>query len=352
MKKTLLPPKQIMYEALINKDASFEGLFFAGIKSTGIFCRPTCTARKPKFENVDYFASTKDALFAGYRACKRCRPLELNGKTPEWLNDLITLVKQDSNKRWKDFELKKAGIDPSRVRRWFKKNHNMTFHAYLRSLRLSNALGNIKHGDDITRAAYSHGFESVSGFREAIKQLIGEPAAKSKLKTIITVNRILTPLGPMIAGATEEGLCLLEFADRRMLETQFKRLIKLFDGSIIVGDNKFIEKVSEEINSYFAGKIKRFTVPIVIPGSDFQRRVWSELKNIPYGATTSYEGIAKKINSPKAIRAVATANGDNRLAIIIPCHRVIGKDGKLHGYGGGLWRKKWLIEHENVINQV
>lgn len=347
----MLPPEQIMYKALVDKDASYEGIFFAGIKTTGIFCRPTCHARKPKKENVEYFSNTKDALFSGFRPCKKCNPLKKNGEEPEWLEMLLNEIERNISKRWTDFELKQEGYQPSKVRRWFKKNHNMTFHAYLRSLRLGKAIGNIKQGEDITRSAYLHGFESVSGFRDAIKQLIGDTAIKSRDKEIVTINRILTTLGPMIAGATEKGLCLLEFADRRMLETQFKRLTRLLKCSFVIGNNKYIDQVSQEISQYFEGTLKSFKVPLLLPGTDFQISVWEELRKIPFGITTSYEDIAKRINNPKGIRAVATANGDNRIAIIIPCHRVIGKDGKLHGYGGGLWRKKWLLEHEKNITR-
>lgn len=335
-----------MYKALLNKDASFEGIFYVAVKTTGVFCRPTCPARKPKSDNVEYFSSVHDALFAGYRPCKKCKPLRLKDESPEWLAGLLKIVEKDPVKRWKDCELKQMGFEPSRIRRWFKKNHNMTFHTYLRSIRLGRAIGRIKQRDDITRSAFMHGFESVSGFRDAVKQLIGDSAYRSKDKQLVFVNRILTRLGPMIVGVTDNGLCLLEFADRRMLETQFKRLAKRLQCSFVIGSNKYIDMVSEEIDKYFAGTLKKFSVPLILPGTEFQNSVWRELIKVPFGHTTTYEEIAKKINNPKSVRAVATANGDNRLAIIIPCHRVIGKDGKLHGYGGGLWRKKWLIEHE------
>ncbi len=338
-----------MYNALVRKDASFEGIFFVAVKTTGIFCRPTCPARKPKSENVEYYSNTRDALFAGYRPCKKCHPLNFEGESPEWLEYLLKMVESDPIKRWKDYELKQMGFEPNRIRRWFKKNHNMTFQAYLRSLRLGKAIGRIKQGDDITGSAYLHGFESVSGFRDAVKQLIGNSAGKSREVEVVTINRILTPLGPMIAGATDDGLCLLEFADRRMLETQFKRLTKLLQCSFVIGNNKFIEQVSTEINCYFQGTLTEFKVPIILAGSEFQQSVWRELMKIPFGQTSSYEDIARRINNPRGIRAVATANGDNRLAVIVPCHRVIGKDGKLHGYGGGLWRKKWMIEHEKKL---
>lgn len=348
MKEQTLPSKKEMYNALLNKDSSYAGIFWVAVKSTGIFCKPTCTARKPKEENVEYFSSVRDALYSGYRACKICKPLNPNGETPEWFNDLITKIDEDPTKRWRDYDLVKMNLNPNKVRRWFKRNFDITFHAYLRSKRLGHAIGRIKHGESVTQTAFGHGFESLSGFIYAVKNLSGTSPGSAKDKTVIYVNRIETPLGPMIAGATDKGLCLLEFADRRMLETQLKRLVKWLNGLIVAGENEFIGQVSEQLENYFAGKLKKFTVPLVIPGTDFQKSVWNELIKIPYGKTSTYEHIAEQIKNPKAVRAVGTANGDNRLGIIIPCHRVIGKDGKLHGYGGGLWRKKKLLRIEGV----
>lgn len=346
MKTQTLPPQKEMYEALLRKDQGYVGIFWVGVKSTGIFCKPTCTARKPKEVNVEFFPSVRDALYSGYRACKVCRPMNANGSTPEWFDMLVGKIDEDPTKRWKDTDLLELNLNPNKVRRWFKKNYDMTFHAYLRSKRLGHAIGRIKQGESVTQTAFGHGFESLSGFIDAVKNLAGSSPGEMKDKTIIHVNRIETPLGPMLAGATDNGLCLLEFADRRMLETQLKRIVNWLNGLIVTGDNKFIKQVSEEIEKYFSGKLRKFSVPLVLPGTEFQKSVWKELTKIPFAETTSYQSIAERIGKPKAVRAVATANGDNRLAIIIPCHRVIGKDDKLHGYGGGLWRKKKLLEIE------
>lgn len=348
MKKLSLPTNREMYRALVNRDEAYHGIFWVGVKTTGIFCKPTCSARKPKIENVEFFPGIKDALFAGYRPCKLCKPLNKNGNQPEWLERLISKIDSDSTRRWKDFDLVIENLHPNKVRRWFKKNYDMTFHAYIRARRLGEAMGRIKLGESVTKTAFEYGFESLSGFNDAVKNLSGSSPIKTKDKKLIYVNRIETPLGQMIAGAVDEGLCLLEFVERRMLETQLKRIIKWFDGVLVPGEHEFIQQVSRELDKYFSSVLKSFTVPLTFPATEFQKSVWEELIKIPYGTTTSYQEIAERISNPKSIRAVATANGDNRLAIIIPCHRVIGKDGKLHGYGGGLWRKKWLLEHERV----
>ncbi|MFQ5702260.1 MAG: Ada metal-binding domain-containing protein, partial [Acidobacteriota bacterium] len=145
-----LPAVTEMYEALVARDAGYEGIFFVGVKTTGVFCRPTCAARKPRAENVEFFASSADALAAGYRPCKRCRPLELNGRVPDWLRSLLDRVERDPCRRWKDAELRALGVDPVRVRRWFKANHGITFQGYRRARRLGLALRFIREGTNPT----------------------------------------------------------------------------------------------------------------------------------------------------------------------------------------------------------
>ncbi len=163
---------------------------------------------------------------------------------------------------------------------------------------------------------------------------------------MITTTKIETELGIMIAGAVDEGICLLEFSDRRMLNTEYKDLAKYFKTTIEEGENKHFEKLRKQLMEYFEGILKEFSVTLVTPGTIFQQAVWKELRNIPYGTTRSYQEQSVALGKPDSIRAVANANGMNRISIIIPCHRVIGSDGHLTGYGGGLKRKKWLIDHE------
>jgi AraC family transcriptional regulator of adaptative response/methylated-DNA-[protein]-cysteine methyltransferase len=160
------------------------------------------------------------------------------------------------------------------------------------------------------------------------------------------VNRLPTPLGPMIAAGDDEHLYLLEFADRRMLETQIRRLAQRLSCRFSPGDNRTIERIHAELGEYFAGTRRAFSVPIRLPGTEFQQAVWRQLLEIPYGETSTYERLAVAVNKPLARRAVGRANGDNRLAIVVPCHRVIRSDGSLCGYGGGLRRKEWLLQHE------
>jgi AraC family transcriptional regulator of adaptative response/methylated-DNA-[protein]-cysteine methyltransferase len=163
---------------------------------------------------------------------------------------------------------------------------------------------------------------------------------------MIKTIRIETPLGDMVAGATDDGICLLEFIDRRMLPTEYKDLTKLLKTTMGEGDNIHLESLRNQLKEYFTGDRREFIIPMVTPGTDFQREVWKELMEIPYGTTRSYQEQANALRRSDSVRAVANANGMNRISIIIPCHRVIGSDGRLTGYGGGLKRKRWLLDHE------
>ncbi|NND31445.1 MAG: methylated-DNA--[protein]-cysteine S-methyltransferase [Saprospiraceae bacterium] len=345
-----IPNEDEMYQALLERDSSFEGIFIAGVKTTGIFCRPTCTAKKPKKENTVFFRTTKEALDHGYRACKICHPMQPAGVAPQWLKDLLLEIHANPAINMKDQDLRNRGLDPKRVRRSFQKNHGMTFHAYQRSVRLNHAFSRLQEGDKVIDTAYNVGYESLSGFGDAFKKNLGFSPTESSSRCVITIVRITTPLGPLIAGATEEGICLLEFSDRRMLETQIQRLRKHFDARFIPGRNHHLDQLEKQLAEYFNGTRCNFNLEILFPGTAFQRKVWQELLTISLGTKRSYAEQAIAIGHPYAVRAVAKANGDNRIAIIIPCHRVIGSDGKLTGYGGGLWRKKWLLDHESKMN--
>jgi len=341
----------IMYKALVDKDPSFEGTFIAAVKTTGIFCRPTCTARKPKEENVEFFPTTKEAILRGYRPCKICNPLEKLGETPDYIKDILKDLNSNPSLKFKDWDLTQRGIEPDKIRRWFLKNHGITFHAYQRMFRINSAFNKIQNGESVTSVAFDAGYESLSGFNDSFKSIFGVSPSNSKEKKVINITRLETPLGTMYACAVEQGICLLEFTDRKMLETELKSLAKQLNASIIQGANRHFGLLHDQLAEYFEGKRKEFTVTLFTPGSEFQQTVWKELQNIPYGSTRSYKQQALALKRPEAIRAVANANGMNRISILIPCHRVIGEDGNLTGYGGGIWRKKWLLDFEKQTAQ-
>jgi len=344
-----MPAESVMMQAFLQGDTSFDGIFVTAVRTTGIFCRPACTAKKPRPENVHFFGTSREALLSGYRPCKRCRPLEAAGTAPAWLRPLLADLEQDPARRWKDSDLRERGLSPERVRRWFQTHHEMTFHAYSRARRLGSALGRVQKGSEVTRAAFESGYGSLSGFHEAFQRYFGASPTGLDGATVVRVDRLMTPLGPMLVGATDRHLCLLEFVDRRMMPLQVKRLRQRLGAVFVPDRNHIIEQTRKEIGAYFDGRRRDFTLPTVTPGTDFQEAVWSALTRIPYGQTISYSDLAAQVGRPAAVRAVGTTNGLNALAIIVPCHRVVGADGKLVGYGGGLWRKKRLLELETGV---
>ncbi len=340
----------VMYRALVRRDGEFEGQFFAAIKSTGIFCRPTCTARKPRRENVVFFGSARDAMANGFRPCKVCRPLQPSGELPAEIEQLLRSLEQDPSRRITDRDLAQKGMTPSRIRRWFRHNHGLTFQEYQRLLRINAALRVINEGSKVIEAAMESGYESLSGFQHSFRKATTMSPRDSKNSERLVFIRFTSALGPMIAVANEEGICLLEFSDRRKLETELSSLRDHFRSTILPGSNRHLASLQKQLAEYFAGTRRTFDLPLVPQGTAFQQKAWQGLREIPYGKTRSYTQQARQIGRPSAVRAVARANGDNRIAIMIPCHRVVGADGQLTGYGGGLWRKEWLLRHEREVN--
>ncbi len=339
---------QEKYDAIVRKDPGYEGVFITAVKTTGIFCRPVCTARKPKPENVEFYSSTDEALQNGYRPCKVCKPMLDSEETPGYIKNILAELNENPFLKIKDYDLRKRGIEPSQIRRWFKTHHHITFHGYQRMLRINHAFQKINQGESVTEAAFDSGYDSLSGFNDRFSSIFGEAPSKSKNKNIIHITRFTTTLGPMFACATQKGVCLCEFTNRKMLETEFNDLRKRLNAVILPGENPHLDQLQKELKEYFDGKRKSFDVSLDTPGSEFQQSVWKILQEIPYGETRSYKQQAIFLGKPSAVRAVASANGHNRVAIVIPCHRVIGENGDLTGYAGGIPRKKWLLELEKV----
>ena len=337
-----------MVRAVQARDGSYDGVFFLGVRTTGVFCRPSCPARNPRPDNIDFFRSVGEALLGGYRPCKRCRPMDTNGQPPAWVTRLLALVERNPARRLTDADLRAASFDPTRARRYFRSNYGMTFQAYHRARRMGLALAELRQGADATSVALAHGFESNSGFRDAFERIFGQPPGRGREAQVAVTTRLESPVGPLVAAATGDGVCLLEFADRRGLERQLATVRKRLGCSLVPGHNEHLGRLADELAGYFDRSLTEFSVPLVIAGTPFQETVWRRLGEIPYGQTLSYSGLARDIGRPGAQRAVGRANGDNRIAILIPCHRVVQADGQLRGYGGGLWRKKFLLEVEGA----
>ncbi|QFG30424.1 bifunctional transcriptional activator/DNA repair protein Ada [Pseudomonas umsongensis] len=352
LQNTLLPPHAEMVRAMLERDTAYEGVFFTAVKTTGIFCRPGCTARSPKPENVEFFAHADECLAAGYRACLRCKPMDAAAIAPHWVQQLLKSVNADPEQRWTDAQLIAEGIEPLKLRRWFKQHLGMTFHAWLRTRRLGMALGGIKQGHSIDSAAYDSGYESLSGFRDAFQKSFHITPGRAANSEPLLFTRLITPLGPMIAMAERRGLVLLEFLDQPSLSREVQALQNRFGYVVAPGHNGHLQQIEDQLSEYFAGKRTEFSVALHMPGSEFSRQVWAELAHIPYGQTTTYGAIASTLGKPGASRAVGLANGHNRLSIVVPCHRVIGADGSLTGYAGGQPRKAFLLRLEKAAVQI
>lgn len=335
------------YRALVERSEEHIGVFFAAVTSTGVFCVATCRARKPHRRNVRFFSDTQSALHHGFRPCKVCRPTEHAYSPPASVLQALQMLRGRPQERLSDGLLREHGLSPATLRRWFLRHHGMTFQAYQRQLRINTAVEQLKAGASATQSALDAGYDSLSGFGYTFKRITGHaPSHHTPGPGQILLHRFTTPLGPMFVCATAAGVCLLEFVSRRMLETELRDLQRLLKARIVPGENAHTRQAVHQLDEYFCGQRRAFDVALDTPGTAFQQRVWQALRAIPFGHTSSYAEQARALDRSDAVRAVAAANGQNRVSIVVPCHRVIGRDGSLVGYGGGLARKRWLLEHE------
>jgi len=333
------------YDILTARQDGFSDAFFVGVTSTGIFCRIGCPARLPKRENCEFYDSAADALSAGFRACKRCHPASHAGEASAVIKKLIAAIEDDSERRWREEDIKALGIDPSTARRQFKKRFGLTFTQYARVRRLGVAAQSLSKGETVINAQLNAAYESASGFRAAFAKTFGAAPAKSNTLPLF-IDWLSTPLGPMFAVCDETYLYMLEFTTRKNMDRGFEKLRKVHKRAVIPGRTKITQQITEELKGYFDGTLTQFKTPLTPTGTAFQNQVWKALQDIPYGESCAYTDLAVAIGNEKAVRAVASSNANNGLALIIPCHRVIAKGGGLGGYAGGLDKKRWLLEHE------
>ncbi|SEH87695.1 bifunctional transcriptional activator/DNA repair enzyme AdaA [Paracoccus alkenifer] len=346
----LTPDSAALYDALIRRDPAYEGRAWVGVATTGIFCRLTCPARKPRPENCRWFASPAEALAAGFRPCRRCHPLGLEAEGDPVLRRMLDALNAEPGRRWTEAGVAALGLDPSTVRRAFKRHYGMSFLELARQMRLRKGARALAGGAPVIAAQLDAGFDSASGFREAFARLFGHPpAAMVQGAGGLVAEWLDTPLGGMIAVADDRSLHLLEFTDRKALAAELQRLSKAAGGRIGLGRTSITDGAEAQLQRYFVGESGDFDVPLTLYGTPFLREVWEELRRIPPGATVSYGELAARIGRPSAVRAVARAVGSNQLAVVVPCHRVIGADGSLTGYAGGLWRKQALIAIERKL---
>ena len=331
---------------MLDRDPEYVGTFFVGVRSTGVFCHAICPARKPAFEQCEFFNKPEEALLAGYRPCKRCLPLSHPSIMPEAVQKLVSIVEADPTRHWREVDFKSLGLSAKTASRQFSKRFGMTFVQYGRARRMGLAMQEIRNGRRVIDAQWEAGYTSASGFRDGFSQIFGTPPASGGEVFYVSAKWLETPLGPMLAIADENALLLLEFSDRRGLEREIEVLRHQEKAVVLPRDSHILDQTEKQITAYFAGELKNFSLSTREPGSAFQQAVWKALQEIPFGETCSYAQLAAQLGKPNATRAVGNANGKNRIAIVIPCHRVIRSNGELGGYGGKKERKQWLLAHE------
>lgn len=340
------PDQTTLYSALLNRDPFWEGRAYVGVVTTGVFCRLTCPARKPKRENCVFHNTIAECLAAGFRPCKRCHPMTTKVEADPAAQSLLKLLEEDPTRRWTEQDIVALGHDPSTIRRTFKRHFGQTFLEMARLSRLQAGLTTLAEGGRVIDAQIDAGFDSPSAFRAAIARHLGLSPGSLRKDALLLADWLHTPLGPMIAVSDSNHLHLLEFADRKALPSELRRLYKTCKGSLGFGKPKPTEQAEVQLQDYFSGRLSQFSVPLALHGTAFTRSVWQILQTLPAGTTHTYSDIARRMGRPQSTRAVARANGANQIAVIVPCHRLIGADGSLSGYGGGLWRKQKLIDLE------
>jgi AraC family transcriptional regulator, regulatory protein of adaptative response / methylated-DNA-[protein]-cysteine methyltransferase len=340
------PSDDDLYAAFCRKDMAFDGVAYIAVRTTGIFCRPGCPARIPLRRNVTFFRTPDEAMAAGYRPCKRCRPLEPPESASALVRLLLGEIEAAPTRRWSAADLEALGVDPVTARRHFKKRFGVSFLEYSRAHRLAGAFAAIEDGASTLSAQLDAGFESSSAFREAFSRSFGQPPARARSSALLRSAWIDTPLGTMIALTDSSRLHVLEFSNRKDIALQLARYRNRLNAAFVPGETAPSRWLRRELDLFFSGRQLAFRIEPAETGTPFQEQVWARLRRIPPGSTLSYARLAEEIGSPMSVRAVANANAMNRCAIVTPCHRVVGTDGSLTGYAGGLPRKRWLIDHE------
>ena len=330
------------WAAFMRRDRAWDGRVIGAVKTTGIYCKPSCPARRPKREHVEFFASGEEALAAGFRPCLRCKPDEV-GRDREAVAAAVRLIEQAEEVPTLGEIAETVGYAPHHFQRLFKRDLGVSPAEYARGLRNQRTEAALKVNGRVTDAVYDAGYSGPSSFYSDAKERLGmTPSAwrNGGRGETIRWTHFDSPLGQMLIAATSKGICRLTFDDSE------QSLRRLFPNATIAEDAGGLRDLVEGALAAIESPLAVRDLPIDVAGTAFQEAVWRELRKIPAGETRSYAQIAAAIGQPKAVRAVGTANGDNHVAVLIPCHRVIRSDGTLGGYAGGLDRKRKLLDAE------
>ncbi len=341
-----------MWHAVEARDSSADGKFVTAVRTTGIYCRPSCPSRHPKRENVEFYPTADAAEVAGYRPCKRCKPQDVDAPQVAWVKNICDYIRRHPEaKITLDNLAAEAGVSAYHLQRIFKRVMGVSPRQYQEACRIERLKGQLREGESVTKAIYGAGYGSTSWlYRDSHTKLGMTPGAyRRKGEGMAIKYRILdSPLGKLIVARTAHGVCYVGLWDEEAtleasLRTEYPRaeLTRDADGN---------DPWTQGILAYLEGRAAELGgIPVDAHGTEFQRKVWRELQAIPRGKTRSYGEVASRIGRPKAVRAVGRACATNPVSLLIPCHRVLGGAGDLHGYHWGLERKKKLLEAENAL---
>jgi AraC family transcriptional regulator, regulatory protein of adaptative response / methylated-DNA-[protein]-cysteine methyltransferase len=335
------------WQAVLDHDRHADGQFVYAVKTTGVYCRPSCPSRRPRRESVEFFAGSPEAERAGYRSCLRCRPNQTDPQTA-WLAQCCRILEESPDRNVSLGELaRQAGVSVFHLQRTFRDRLGVSPREYQEALRIQRVKQGLTNGASITEAIYDAGFGSSSRFYEKATEHLGMSPFTFKRRgsgQAIRYTVFRSMLGASLIATTDLGVCSIAFGDSgKELE---QTLREQFSEALLMRDDDALGNHRAALESYLAGDRTSLGLPLNVRATAFQQRVWKLLASIPYGETRSYTDIAVAMGSPQAVRAVARACASNPVAIAVPCHRVLRKEGDLAGYRWGLERKQKLLENE------
>jgi AraC family transcriptional regulator, regulatory protein of adaptative response / methylated-DNA-[protein]-cysteine methyltransferase len=338
------------WQQVMARDARQDGRFVFAVRTTGIYCRPSCPSRRPRRDSVEFFTNPNEAERAGYRACLRCKPTEISSQA-----QYVTRARQLLDNAEGIMTLaqlgKCVGLSPFHLQRLFKRATGLSPREYQAARRMAQLKTNLRQGDDVTTALYDAGFGSSSRLYEKAPEQLGMTPGEYRrggAGATITFAIAPTPLGRLLVAATERGLCAVRFGENAAeLE---RNLRDEFHAATLHRDDTAMQKYVEPLLAAVRGENTIIHLPLDVRATAFQMKVWETLRKIPSGETRSYSEVAREIGTPNAVRAVARACASNPVALAVPCHRVIRSDGDLAGYRWGIERKKKLLEREQATS--
>jgi AraC family transcriptional regulator, regulatory protein of adaptative response / methylated-DNA-[protein]-cysteine methyltransferase len=347
-----IEPSDLQWEGVLRKDASLDGQYLFAVKTTGIYCRPSCPSRTPNRSNVSFFASSELARSAGFRACLRCTPDGLSKREQQTnaISQACRIIDEAQERMSLTNLAAQVGLGAHHFHRVFKDVTGLTPQDYFKARQIAQIGQSLSSTSSVTAAIYDAGFSSSGRFYESSNAMLGMTPKAFKSGgsgEAIRVSIRTCSLGLVLIAATQRGICTIEFGDNEKLLTD--RLSARFPNAILLSKNPQFDEWLEQVLAYIEMPTKALDLPLDIRGTVFQQQVWKALQDIPVGVTASYSEVAQRIDKPKAVRAVATACASNVIAVAIPCHRVVRGTGELSGYRWGVERKKKLLALEASI---